>query len=883
MNLNSSLLLRSATASVSALALIGALGSAAFADTGDAKRIENQIVEVSIPGQPLAPALAAFMMQTNVMVVAPASMTEGRMSTAVSGAQPPAKALRAILQGTNLDVREGRDGAYVLVQRMAQPEESPPQQTSPGEIDPEIAADTIVVTGTNIRGVETPSPMLSFDRQDIESAGLSTVQDFIETLPQNFNGAVSAGVFTTPTDQLVRSNIAQGTSINLRGLGGGGTLTLLDGRRVAPAGATGGFVDVSLIPLSAISRVEIVPDGSSAIYGADAVGGVANFIILDDFGGAETTLRYGFATEGGADEYRASQTFGKTWGAGAALLAYEFFSQDEVTVGQRDFAQGPGFDFDLLPEQERHSVLGKIRHELAPDLEISAHALYASRDTDYRTDFNFFTRDTVGTTEQLDLSGAISYEFVGNWQLYVRGGYSRNELESSNFNPDASNSVTSMIESESQLASVDAIASGPIIDLPGGSVDLAIGGAFRSEDLFVFDVANDVTDVDLNREVYAAFAEINIPVFSADQDIPFIDELVINAAVRHEDYSDFGSTTNPKVGVIWSPTEGVRIRGTYSTSFSAPVLGDLSEATNTVGIGLIPDARSTTGFSTILSIGGGNRGLGPSEARTFTAGVDFEPVQIPGLQLNATYYNIEFEDRVGAAFTTIVEAITNEDALQGFGVFRDPDDAFVQMLFDIGANNGGVFNFGGPDPFDPALIDLVFDIRQNNLAVTNTSGIDLQAAYKIDTDIGRLDFSANGNYILELENAATPAALPVDNVGEIYNPSELRLRVGAGWSNDVLSINSFVNHVSAGDDTRFDPITDISAFTTADFRILYDLSSASESSFLQGASFAINIVNAFNEEPPAVVPDTLFNFLPYDATNATPLGRFMSFELRKSW
>src|SRR5690606_31931103 len=127
------------------------------------------------------------------------------------------------------------------------------------------------------------------DRQDIERSGYATTQDLVRSLPQNLStvsdttfGAANGGIDTG----------YGGSGVNLRGLGSESTLVLVNGRRLAAAGR-GDFVDVSLIPLSAVERVEILTDGASAIYGSDAVGGVVNLILRKNFEGAETRLRYG--------------------------------------------------------------------------------------------------------------------------------------------------------------------------------------------------------------------------------------------------------------------------------------------------------------------------------------------------------------------------------------------------------------------------------------------------------------------------------------------------------------------------------------------------------------------------------------------------------------
>src|SRR5690606_8001658 len=96
-------------------------------------------------------------------------------------------------------------------------------------------------------------------------------------------------------------NITGGSALNLRGLGVDATLTLLNGRRLS----YGGFaqaVDLSIIPVAAVSRIEILTDGASALYGTDAVAGVANVILNRDFEGVNAATRYGFATDGGGNE-----------------------------------------------------------------------------------------------------------------------------------------------------------------------------------------------------------------------------------------------------------------------------------------------------------------------------------------------------------------------------------------------------------------------------------------------------------------------------------------------------------------------------------------------------------------------------------------------------
>src|SRR6185437_6090175 len=115
------------------------------------------------------------------------------------------------------------------------------------------------------------------------------------------------------------TNKVDATGVNLRGLGNDATLVLINGHRVAPGNTEGNFVDLSMIPLYAVERVEVVTDGASAIYGSDAVGGVVNIILGRNLDGAETRVRYGSVTNGSTTEREVGQTVGHGWDTGSAL------------------------------------------------------------------------------------------------------------------------------------------------------------------------------------------------------------------------------------------------------------------------------------------------------------------------------------------------------------------------------------------------------------------------------------------------------------------------------------------------------------------------------------------------------------------------------------
>ncbi|MEO7496419.1 MAG: TonB-dependent receptor plug domain-containing protein, partial [Massilia sp.] len=150
----------------------------------------------------------------------------------------------------------------------------------------------VEVTGSSIRRVaaETSLPITTLKHEDIVRTGATTAQDLVALIPSNFGGSVLAnnvGVTGAPS------------TANLRGLGANYTLVLLNGRRVSNYALGNNPVDLNSIPLSAIERVEVLRDGASAIYGADAIAGVINFILRTDYQGAEVAANYSRPSEQG--------------------------------------------------------------------------------------------------------------------------------------------------------------------------------------------------------------------------------------------------------------------------------------------------------------------------------------------------------------------------------------------------------------------------------------------------------------------------------------------------------------------------------------------------------------------------------------------------------
>jgi iron complex outermembrane recepter protein len=194
--------------------------------------------------------------------------------------------------------------------------------------------DRIEVTGSRILRTdsETASPVQVIQRQEIDRTGKNTLGEYLQTLTVDGSGSVPKSF---------GAGFASGASgVSLRGLGAGSTLVLINGRRIAPYGlADDGqkvFTDLSIIPLEAVERVEVLKDGASSIYGSDAIAGVVNVILRQDFTGAILKGSYGVSGDGDGDERKASIT----WGTGdLASDGFNFFISAEAAKSDEIFVR----------------------------------------------------------------------------------------------------------------------------------------------------------------------------------------------------------------------------------------------------------------------------------------------------------------------------------------------------------------------------------------------------------------------------------------------------------------------------------------------------------------------------------------------------------------
>jgi outer membrane receptor protein involved in Fe transport len=221
---------------------------------------------------------------------------------------------------------------------------SAPQSSSNTSSAQDEGLAEVVVTGSRIKRAVTDgaSPVVVLTNEDIAKEGFQTVADALQTLSQNTTSSFTGDLAVTgfsPNAQVV----------NLRNLGPGYTLTLINGRRPAqypqPYNRDNNVVNVRAIPSSAIERIEILTGGASAIYGADAVAGVVNIITRKGFDGNQVTLSGGATDEGGGGNFNLTYTGGRTGDRWSAVYALQYSESDPVFANQRkpfaDLRNGP--------------------------------------------------------------------------------------------------------------------------------------------------------------------------------------------------------------------------------------------------------------------------------------------------------------------------------------------------------------------------------------------------------------------------------------------------------------------------------------------------------------------------------------------------------------
>lgn len=833
------------------------------------------VVEFDIPAGELAAALDRFAEQSGLQVVSEQSL-QGLRTPALRGRYAPEEALGRLLQGSGF--RYERLNAQTLVLKKQPAAVSPEPKTRahnvstpPQTAEPAIQdLDKMTVTGTRIRGGETPSPVITIDAENIREEGFTDLGEVIRSVPQNYGGGQNPGVINGQGGNVANLNLGGGSSLNLRGLGPDATLTLLNGRRLSYGGLYQS-VDIGAIPVEAVQRVEIVADGASAIYGSDAVGGVGNVILKRDFEGLRVSARYGSSTQGGLATRDYSATAGSSWANGGVIAAFKNVSSNPIFANRRDYTQFMDDPTTIYPGSDARSGLVSAFHMLGSVAELRLDAFAVARDQHTNAGRPAFFAATTSSTGASFIAPSIEFFLPRSWTVNVGASAGRDDVVQKATLTYLSGATTTSANTSylNTNSTYEAGAEGPLFDAGGGDARLAVGAGFRKNHYREFNrLTHDTASPggDASRFVYT---EVSLPLIGEPNHRNFAYRLSLTAAVRGENYNSFGSVTTPKLGLIYGPSADFTLKASWGKSFKAPTLVQRNgpqfahlDLASAYGPGFPAGA-------TVLAMSGANPALMPERAETWMSSFVFHPQMIPGLDAELSLFDIDYTDRV-------VSPITGRDGLTNpiYASFITFSPTPEQLAAAI--RSARFINVAGV-AYDPANVVALQDGRQTNVSRQSIRGVDLSAGYGFAAGLGRLTLRGSASW-LDSERQVLPGQRAFDLSGMIFHPAKYKGRFGVVWSQGGFTASGFANYTAGV--INLTAAEKTGSFTTLDANFRYR---ADESdSFWSRMELSLSATNLLNRPPPGYTSASKLT-AHFDSTNYSAIGRYVNVSVSKHW
>lgn len=451
---------------------------------------------------------------------------------------------------------------------------------------------------------------------------------------------------------------------------------------------------------------------------------------------------------------------------------------------------------------------------------------------------------------------------------------------------------------------------GPLFELPGGTVRAAFGGERNEAYNYNVNGANrtalnafeyDTTEATSkqSRTIWSAFGELYVPVIGPEMGVPLVQRLIIDAAVRYDDYSDVGNTTNPKIGVTLDVTDGFSLRGSWGTSFRAPSLPDVNLFAYSSSFGFAAsnsDPRVTNGFLNLPEFGltlanaaivlGSNPDLKPEEATNWSIGGDLE---VGDFTFSATYYNISYTGRIASpdaagaylaglypdyrGYAANIIPINNPAGCSNADLTTA--DPKLQQYLGRTLLYGGIPNF--------CAVNVLIDQRNTNLAATRQDGIDASVLYNRRFGEVAVNASLAASWTMSNDQQVVEGQPFYDRLGFYSTPIEWRGRASFGANWRKFSGNLFVNYTGGyTNDLAVDSLGSsiaprkVDAWITADATLAYATEfRAPAGGFVKGLRASLSIQNLTDEDPPIVITSqSVFN-----GAYSHPYGRTFSAQL----
>jgi iron complex outermembrane receptor protein len=432
-------------------------------------------------------------------------------------------------------------------------------------------------------------------------------------------------------------------------------------------------------------------------------------------------------------------------------------------------------------------------------------------------------------------------------------------------------------DGESTLQSLTGVASRQFGNLAGGPMSIGIGAEFRKEEMvYNTDIvkASQAGSSGLagsgalregDRDIWAVALEMSFPVLK---------NLEIGASIRYDDYSDFGSTTNPKVSFKYTPVQSLMVRGSYNTGFAAPSLYQLYLPNSTTftstryddpvlcpkgvpnaAAGAIPSRDCGIQFQQLQ---GGNAGLTPEESDAWTIGFVFQPT--PQVSVSVDYWDYT--------------VTTNISTIGETAIFADPAkyaDLYVRCSQADPARKATIPGCAQPGGDPLAYIINTF----LNLGDTKTNGFDVQFNWNpAATQYGRFSFNWRGTYITKYEFQIEPGGVwynPVGNYNAQFGGPVQRFRhiTSLGWEMNAWNAGLIYNWSSGYKDQNLVPAP-YNQNTVGNYGI-FNLSVGYKG--IKGLTLGGGILNVFDTDPPFTNQVSRFQARAYDDRFHNPLGR----------
>ncbi|HKS58125.1 MAG TPA: TonB-dependent receptor [Steroidobacteraceae bacterium] len=374
---------------------------------------------------------------------------------------------------------------------------------------------------------------------------------------------------------------------------------------------------------------------------------------------------------------------------------------------------------------------------------------------------------------------------------------------------------------------------GPLASLPAGPLKLTTGGEWRAERIR-YDIAAPLDVAGLHeRSIVAGFAELRLPLVGQAAQVPAMRELSLILSGRLDDYSDIGQAFNPEYALIWRPASALTVRTSFAKSFRPPPLFDLHMPRTDVP-GLIADPARNGDFAAPVFIVGGNADLKPSNAESWSVGLQLEPRLPSALRLAANYWRIVADETI--IIPSASRLLAAEDLFPG-RIIRGPPSSL-----DVAA--------GLPGPLQ------VIDIRRMNNGAVRTSGVDVNASVDFDTAVGRFKPELAATWVHEFETSNLVDGPNVSRVGVANLQGTVpkwRAVATLNWNHGGFGISSAMRYLPSYDDVDLVGSRNgrkVGSMTTFDVQLSLDLGAiAEERSPWQGFEVRAGAFNVFDATP----------------------------------